>query len=193
MDGSLGDPRFEVLVETPDLRLGSFALGYVSRVDYHGPHSRVVKQIVDGVLEVAPGAVPVLHPELQGWVNARGFQELGEYARRTLPVIGMDGVKCVGPYPLFWLVTRHPFDCRAYVDDSATGIEYRDSIGGVLYQRAVSLLALSEGFLDLLTFGDIANDGEHQAPFGPLQIADRLHGAEDDLDGDLLSILAHRG
>src|SRR5215212_9934162 len=105
----------------------------------------------------------------------------------------MDGVKCVGPHPLFGLVARHPFDRRAYVDDSATGIEYRDSIGGVLYQSAVSLLALSENLLDLLTFGDVANDGDYQAPFGPLQIADRLHGAEDDLDGDLLFVLAHRG
>ena len=126
--GTLGDSRFELLVETLDLRLGSLALCYVSRVDHHAPHGRIVEQVGHDVLEVAPAAVLVRHPELQWRVEPRSVQDLGEYAERFLPVVRMDGIECVGRYLLFGPVASDPLDRRACVADGAISIEDRDDI-----------------------------------------------------------------
>ena len=91
--------------------------------------------------------------------------------------VRMDGVERVGPYLLLGGAARHPLDRRAYVADGAVGFEDGDGIGGVLYQRAESLLALFDGFIGLLALGDIANDGQHQAPSGFSQALDQLYGA----------------
>src|SRR3712207_4748614 len=147
-----------------ELLLQGLAFGDVPGVDHYAPHNRVVKQVVYDVLEVAPRAVLVGHSELQGRVKPGTFEDLGKCVQRSLPVIRMDGAKRVGPYLLFGLVARDPLDCRAYVADGAVGLENRDDIGGVLYQRAESLLALFDDFLDLLTLGDVADDSDHQAP-----------------------------
>src|SRR5215217_7878722 len=76
----------------------------------------------------------------------------------------MDGAKCVDPYLLFGPVARYPLDCWAYVADGAVGTEDRDDIGGVLHQGAEPLLALSNGVLDPLAFGDVA-DHTREQPF----------------------------
>jgi hypothetical protein len=47
----------QLLLELP-------ALGYIPGGDHDPPDVRVVEQIVDGVFEVAPGAVPVRDTEL---------------------------------------------------------------------------------------------------------------------------------
>src|SRR5215217_5853958 len=80
------------------LSLRLLALGYVPGVDHHTSHSRVVKQVVYDVLDIAPRAILVRHSELQGRVKPRPFEDLGEYAQCSIPVVRMDGAKCVDPY-----------------------------------------------------------------------------------------------
>src|SRR5215207_5082468 len=109
-----------------ELLLEDLALGYVAGVDHHAPHGRVVEQVVCDVLEVAPGAVPVEHSELQGRVKPGYFQDLGECGQRSLSIVRMDGVKCVGPYLFLRLVARDPPDRGSYVADGAVGLEYVD-------------------------------------------------------------------
>jgi hypothetical protein len=84
------------------------------------------------------------------------FQNLGEYTGCSPRVVRMDGGKCVGPYLLFRRVAQHPLDCRACVADGAVGLENRDDIGGVLYQRAEALFIRFDILLDLLALGDSA-------------------------------------
>src|SRR5215217_1621225 len=115
------------------------------------------------MLKVAPRAVLVGHSELQGRVKPRSFQDLGEGVQRSIPVVRMDRAECVGSYLLFRLVASYPLDCRAYVVDGTVGLEDRDDIGAVLYQRAEALLALYDTFLDLLALGyvlDLADEVE---------------------------------
>src|SRR5215204_7506221 len=138
-----------------ELLYQGFAFGDVPGVDHHTPHSRVVDQVVYDMLKVAPGAILVGHSELQGRLKPRSFQDLGERVQRLLPVIRMDRAECVGPYLLFRPVARHPLDCRAYVVDGAFGVEDRDDIGAVLYQRAEALFAFFDCFLDLLAFAHV--------------------------------------
>src|SRR5688572_10585629 len=136
-----------------ELLLHGVAFGYVPGVDHHTPHGRVVEQVVYDMLQVAPGAILVRHPELQGRVKPRAFQDLGEVVQRSIPVVRMDGAECVGPYLLFGPVSHHLLDCRACVADGAVGVEDRDDIGTVLYQGAEALLALYDYYLALLTLG----------------------------------------
>src|ERR671910_2959902 len=146
-----------------ELLYQGFAFGDVPGVDHHTPHSRVVEQVVYDMLKIAPRAILVGHSELQGRVKPRSFQDLGERVQRLLPVVRMDRAECVGPYLLFRLKARHPLDCRAYVADGAVGVEDRDDIGAVLYQRAEALLAFFDCFLDLLAFAhvlDLADEVE---------------------------------
>src|SRR5215204_6065030 len=146
-----------------ELLYQGFAFGDVPGVDHHTPHSQVAEQVVYDMLKVAPRAILVGHSELQGRVKPRSFQDLGERVQRLLPVVRMDRAECVGPYLLFRLKARHPLDCRAYVVDGAVGVEDRDDIGAVLYQRAEALLALYDTFLDLLALGyvlDLADEVE---------------------------------
>src|SRR5215216_4000518 len=138
-----------------ELLYQGFAFGDVPGIDHHTPHSRVVKQVVYDMLKVAPRAVLVGHSELQGRVEPRSFQDLGERVQRLLPVVRMDRVECVGPYLLFRPVAGHPLDCRAYVVHGAVRVEDRDDIGAVLYQRAEALLAFFDCFLDLLAFAHV--------------------------------------
>src|SRR5215217_873762 len=112
------------------------------------------------MLEVAPRAVLVGHSELQGRVKPSSFQDLGECVQRSIPVVRMDRVECVGSYLLFRLVAGYPLDCRAYVVDGAVGLENRDDIRTVLYQRAEALLALFDNHLDLLALGDVLDLGD---------------------------------
>src|SRR5215203_577835 len=107
------------------------------------------------MLEVAPRAILVGHSELQGRVKPRSFQDRGECGQRSLFVVRMDRAECVGSYLLFRPVARHPLDCRAYVANGAIGLEDRDDIGAVLYQRAEALLALYDYSLDLLAFAHV--------------------------------------
>src|SRR5215203_346762 len=107
------------------------------------------------MLEVAPRAILVGHSELQGRVKPRSFQDRGECGQRSLFVVRMDRAECVGSYLLFRPVARHPLDCRAYVANGAVGLEDRDDIGAVLYQRAEALLALYDYSLDLLAFAHV--------------------------------------
>src|SRR5215213_6608448 len=100
------------------------------------------------------------YSELQGRVKPSSFQDLGECVQRSIPVVRMDRAECVGPYPLLGLVARYPLDCRAYVVDGAVGVENRDDIGAVLYQRAEALLALDDNFLDLLALGYVLDLGD---------------------------------
>src|SRR5215216_2473772 len=146
-----------------ELLYQGFAFGDVPGIDHHTPHSRVVKQVVYDMLKVAPRAVLVGHSELQGRVKPRSFQDLGEGVQRSIPVVRMDRAECVGSYLLFRLVASYPLDCRAYVVDGTVGLEDRDDIGAVLYQRAEALLALYDTFLDLLALGyvlDLADEVE---------------------------------
>src|ERR671913_669247 len=146
-----------------ELLYHGFAFGDVPGVDHHTLHSRVVEQVVYDMLKVAPRAILVGHSELQGRVKPRSFQDLGESVQRLLPVVWMDRAECVGPYLLFRPVARHPLDCRAYVANGAVGLEDRDDIGAVLYQRAEALLALCDYSLDLLAFAhvlDLADEVE---------------------------------
>src|SRR5215217_381251 len=143
-----------------ELLYQGFAFGDVPGIDHHTPHSRVVKQVVYDMLKVAPRAVLVGHSELQGRVKPRSFQDLGEGVQRSIPVVRMDRAECVGLYLLFRLVASYPLDCRAYVVDRAVGLEDRDDIGAVLYQRAEALLALFDTFLDLLALGDVLDLGD---------------------------------
>src|SRR5215211_4333379 len=138
-----------------ELLYQGFAFGDVPGVDHHSPYSRVVEQVVYDMLKVAPRAVLVGHSELQGRVKPRSFQDLGERVQRLLHVVWMDRAECIGPYPLFRPVACHPLDCRAYVADGAIGVEDRDDIGAVLYQRAEALLAFYDYFLGLLTFAHV--------------------------------------
>src|SRR5919107_5164165 len=155
----------------PELFYQGFAFGDVPGVDHHTPHSRVVDQVVYDMLEVAPRAILVGHSELQGRVKPRSFQDRGECGQHSLFVVRMDRAEGVGPYLLFRPVARHPLDCRAYVADGAVGIENRDDIGTVLYQRAEALLALYDYFLDFLTLGDVLDLG-HEVEWLPLRISD---------------------
>src|SRR5688500_399264 len=118
------------------------------------------------MLEIAPRAILVRHPELQGRVKPGSFQDLGECVQRSIPVVRMDGAKCVDPYLLFSLVAHYLRDCRACVADGAVGVEDRDDIGIVLYQRAEALLALYDYFLDFLTLGDVLDLG-HEVEWLP--------------------------
>src|SRR5215208_6415772 len=165
----LGERIVERLIA--ELLYQGFACGDVPGVDHHTPHSRVVKQVVYDMLKVAPRAILVGHSELQGRVKPRSFQDLGECVQRSIPVVRMHGVKCVGPYLLFRLVARHPLDCWAYVVDGAVGVEDRDDIGAVLYQRAEALLALYDTFLELLALGDVLDLGDEVEGFA-LRISD---------------------
>src|SRR5215216_3245196 len=148
-----------------ELLYQGFAFGDVPGVDHHTPHSRVVEQVVYDMLKVAPRAILVEHSELQGRVKPRSFQDLGERVQRLLPVVRMDRAECVGPYLLFRPVARHPLDCRAYVVDGAVGVEDRDDIGAVLYQRAETLLALYDTFLELLALGYVLDLGDEVERF----------------------------
>src|SRR5215216_4187228 len=174
----------EAFVDPPYFFFGPLAFGDVPGVDHHAPHSRVVEQVVYDVLEVAPRAVLVRHPELQGQVKPGSFQGLGEYAQRSPRVVRMDLVECVGPYLLFRLVAHHPLDCRAYVADGAVGLENCDDIGGVLYQRAKALLALFDSILELLALGDVP-DHTREQPFSIL-----VSFAEGHLDRELAAVFA---
>jgi hypothetical protein len=98
-------------------------------------------------------------------MKPRSFQDLGECVQRSIPVVRMDGVKCVGPYSLLGLVARDPLDCRAYVLDGAFGVEDCDDIGAVLYQRAEALLTLYDYFLGLLALGDVLDLGDEVERF----------------------------
>src|SRR5215211_3457875 len=176
----------EAFVEPPYFFFRPLAFGDVSGGDYHASHSRVVEQVVYDVLEVAPRAVLVRHPELQGQVKPGSFQGLGEYAQRSPRVVRMDLVECVGPYLLFRLVAHHPLDCRANVADGAVGLENCDDIGGVLYQRAKALLALFDSILELLALGDVP-DHTREQPFSIL-----VSFAEGHLDRELAAVFAQR-
>src|SRR5215208_1700653 len=159
----LGERIVERLIA--ELLYQGFACGDVPGVDHHTPHSRVVKQVVYDMLKVAPRAILVGHSELQGRVKPRSFQDLGERVQRLLPVVRMDRAECVGPYLLFRLVARHPLDCRAYVVDGSVGVEDCNDIGAVLYQRAETLLALLDNFLDLLALGYVLDLGDEVERF----------------------------
>src|SRR5215203_2437624 len=95
-------------------------------------------------------------------MKPRHFEDLGECDQCSIPVVRMDGAKCVDPYLLFGLVAHHPLDCGAYVADGAVSLENRDDVGGVLYQRAEALLALFDSCLGLLALGDVADHTREQ-------------------------------
>jgi hypothetical protein len=52
-----------------------------------------LEEVVDHVLQVAPGAVLVREPELQGRVGIGGLQDPGEHTQRPLHIIRMDQVE----------------------------------------------------------------------------------------------------
>src|SRR5918994_3630591 len=104
-----------------ELLLQGLAFGYVARGYHHAPHSRVVEQVVDDMLEVAPRAILVGHSELQWRVKPGYFQDLGECVQRPLSVVRMNGAECGSPYLLFRRVARHPLDRRTHVANAAVG------------------------------------------------------------------------
>src|SRR5918998_6086873 len=87
----------------------------------------------------------------------------------------MDRAECAGPYLLFRLVAYHPLDRRAHVADGAVGVEDRDDVRSMLYQRAEALLAL-------LALGDVADHTREQ----PLPIL--MGFAEGHLDRKLAAV-----
>ena len=109
--------------------------------------------------QVAPGAILVRHPELQGRVKP-GLSG----PRRTCPTLDpcRPDVRCRMRWSLSALraVAHHLLDRRACVADGAVGFEDRDDIGAVLYQGAEALLALYDYSLDLLTLGDVLDLGD---------------------------------
>src|SRR5918997_2310090 len=67
--GQLGQGVVERLV--PQLLFELFAFGNVSGGDHDPPDIRIIKQVVDVMFEVAPGAVFVRSPKLYGWMKPR--------------------------------------------------------------------------------------------------------------------------
>src|SRR5688500_20238017 len=105
-----------------ELLLHGVAFGYVPGVDHLTPHGRILEQVVYDMLEVAPGAILVRHPELQGRVKAWSFQDLGERVQRSIPVVRMDGAERIGPYLIFGIVAQQLLYPRSFVAAGSVGI-----------------------------------------------------------------------
>src|SRR4028118_532852 len=124
------DHRPVALLALAEGLLGPLALGYVALVDHHAPHARIIQQVVEKEFGVAPGAVLVRHPELEGRVDPRLRPDLGERPSPLLEVIRAHVVEDSFAHQLLGRVARYPLYRGADVGYGAHGAAARDDPRG---------------------------------------------------------------
>ncbi len=136
-----GEPADRLhLLRLDDLLLETAPLGGVAVVVDNGGDDRVVEEVGEDALEVAPGAVLVPHARRHIDAAAGVGHRFREPSHHRVAVLRVDKVKGIEPYKFVQLVAENAGRSRAAVKDGAVGPEQRDGIPAMLDERAKPLL-----------------------------------------------------
>ncbi len=146
MRDAAGEPADRLhLLRLDDLLFETAAFRSIAVVVDDGVDTRIVEQVGEHPLEVAPRAIPV--PDARRHVDAaarvgHGFREPSHHG---IAVFRVDQVEGIEPRKLVQVVAENARGGRAAVEDGAVGTEERNGIPAMLDERAKPLLIGAQG------------------------------------------------
>ena len=159
-----------------------------------------VEQVVDGVLEIAPGAVLVRNPKLDEWLDPWTGRNLGEQAHRFLKVVRVYELEGALSDHLRGFVAQNPLHRWAGIADGTLCADDRDYVRAVLHEGAEPLLASTHLLFRPLDLGDVVEDVDrqpdptvlvedrHRSHGGPPLLPRRHHAEAEDLLSPFLAL-----